>query len=32
MVRTYQHAALFDERKDAFETLGERLGNINSLI
>ncbi|MDR9777694.1 hypothetical protein RJJ65_34750 [Rhizobium hidalgonense] len=29
MIRTYQHAALFDERKDAFEKLGEKLAEIS---
>lgn len=31
MIRTYQHAALFDERKDAFEKLGEKLAEISSM-
>lgn len=31
MIRTYQHAALFDERKDAFEKLGEKLAEISSV-
>lgn len=31
MVRTYQHAALFEERKEAFDTLGEKLTTLTIL-
>lgn len=31
MVRTYQHAALFEERKEAFEKLGQKLYELSRL-